>query len=273
LHNENELGGEEMNPSPEQISEWRKEFEASFDAYLPIDSFGNYLHYDHDLQFRGYLRARTETAALNSQGADTQMHVNSLVPLARFGAMVAKSHSDGDFIDAEDLTYALIASGSAVDTDGQVNYTPSIEATIDQLLKDEMSIKLPANTPVIYMDSPSFVDDFKAAIGLQDDQALEVATPQFERIDTIKVDVVDPQIDYANLSLKDDADLIALGCGVWDSDDKGTTWLFPKEWYAFIPDGLPVVDINGETSPFKAGVTDDDYRFGCLSFGFHKAKY
>lgn len=135
-----------------------------------------------------------------------------------------------------------------------------------------MTINLPANTPVIYMDSPTFADDFKAAIGLQDDEVLEVATPQFERTTAVKVAAIDPQIDYANLNLKTDAELKALGCGVWGSDDKGTTWLFPKEWYAFIPDGLPVVDINGETEPFKAGVTDDDYRFGCLSFGFYKTK-
>jgi hypothetical protein len=145
-----------------------------------------------------------------------------------------------------------------VTTDGKRGYAPNIEATID--------------TPVIHPYPPSFVGDFKTAIGLQDDEALEITTPQFERIDAVKVVAVDPRIDYANLSLKADFDLEALGCGVWDSDDKGTTWLFPKEWYGFIPDGLPVVDINGETESFKAGVTDADYRFGCLSFGFYKAK-
>jgi hypothetical protein len=92
------------------------------------------------------------------------------------------------------------------------------------------------------------------------------------RIFNVAVTAIDPKIDFANLSLKDDAELKALGCCIWDNDDNGTTWLFPKEWYAFIPDGLPVLDINGETESFKSGVTDDDYRFGCLSFGFYKSK-
>lgn len=133
-------------------------------------------------------------------------------------------------------------------------------------------MKLPVNIPVIHMDSPTFVDDFKSAIGLQDGEALEVITPQFERVDEIKVVAIDPKIDFANLHLKDDAELKSLGCGVWDDDYKGTTWIFPREWYAFIPEGLSVIDINGETEQFKAGVTDDDYRFGCLSFGFYKSK-
>jgi hypothetical protein len=44
-------------------------------------------------------------------------------------------------------------------------------------------------------------------------------------------------------------------------------WVFPVEWYPRIPAGLPVVDIFFRVEPFEPGVTDDDYRFGCLSYG------
>lgn len=52
-------------------------------------------------------------------------------------------------------------------------------------------------------------------------------------------------------------------------------WLFPKEAYAYIPDGTPIVFISGRTGTFKRktgkdtqeGETDDDHRWGMLAFG------
>ena len=74
--------------------------------------------------------------------------------------------------------------------------------------------------------------------------------------------------DWENLHKKDEATLRALGFGVWDENEEGKHWLFPKEWYDIIPDGHPIVYITGKQSEFKRGETDDDYRFGCLAFGF-----
>jgi len=49
---------------------------------------------------------------------------------------------------------------------------------------------------------------------------------------------------------------------------KYNLWLFPKEWYNSIPDGLEVVDINGKREDFKRHETDNDTRYGALAYGF-----
>jgi hypothetical protein len=131
-------------------------------------------------------------------------------------------------------------------------------------------MKLPKDATMLAMDSPTFAEDFAAAIGLQPGEKLEISTPQFERTDNVQVPQSVDFSDWANLRTKDDETLRALGFGVWDKDERGTHWLFPKEWYSVIPNGLIVTDINGEDGPFIRGETDDDYRFGCLPFGFIK---
>ncbi len=78
-------------------------------------------------------------------------------------------------------------------------------------------------------------------------------------------------IDWDNLRTKDDASLRELGLGVWEKTDKGTHWLFPKEWYNVIPDGYLITYIDGDTEKFDRFQTDDDHRFGYLAFGFIKA--
>lgn len=62
--------------------------------------------------------------------------------------------------------------------------------------------------------------------------------------------------------------LKALGMGVWTETDEHTHMLYPKEWYDTIPNGLDVVVICGRIEKFEHGVTDDDYRYGCLAYGF-----
>jgi len=61
------------------------------------------------------------------------------------------------------------------------------------------------------------------------------------------------------------AELFRWGLRMW-SEESGLM-LFPAEWYDRIPEGYEVVTINGETKPFERGVTDDDRRYGCLSYG------
>jgi hypothetical protein len=130
------------------------------------------------------------------------------------------------------------------------------------------TLKLPEGTPILDMDSPTFAADFANAIGLQPGEKLEIVTPQFERTDDMQVPVLVDFNDWENLHKKDEATLRALGFGVWDETEKGKHWLFPKEWYDIIPDGHPITDISGNQEEFKRGETDDDYRFGCLAFGF-----
>ena len=45
-------------------------------------------------------------------------------------------------------------------------------------------------------------------------------------------------------------------------------WLFPKDWFPYIPEGLEYVDINGKKGEFKRSNEDDDSRYGMLSIGF-----
>ena len=127
---------------------------------------------------------------------------------------------------------------------------------------------LPEGTPMLDMDSPTFAEDFANVIGLQPGEKLNIMTPQFERTDGVQVPVLVDFNDWENLHKKDPATLEALGFGLWDETVAGKHWLFPKEWYGIIPDGFLVTSINGEQEQFKRGETDDDYRFGCLSFGF-----
>lgn len=57
--------------------------------------------------------------------------------------------------------------------------------------------------------------------------------------------------------------------GTVDEDDKNSPvlYLLPGEWYQHIPKGFVLVDIFGNEELFKPGQTDDDIRFGCLSYG------
>lgn len=72
-----------------------------------------------------------------------------------------------------------------------------------------------------------------------------------------------------------DSALRELGLRRWgqknehpDGSESGPMlWLFPGEWYSSIPQGLPIVDINFRKEKFVPGRTDNDIRFGCLSFG------
>ena len=129
-------------------------------------------------------------------------------------------------------------------------------------------LKLPEGTPILSMDSPTFAEDFAEAIGLQKGESVQFITPQFERTDGVQVPVLIDFDDWKTLHEKDEATLKALGFGVWDETDKGKHWLFPKEWYGIIPNGFLVTDIFGKEEEFKRDETDDDYRYGCLSFGF-----
>jgi len=94
---------------------------------------------------------------------------------------------------------------------------------------------------------------------------VEITTPQFER--TSGIDPVLPTPDsgwFDRLKTLPPENLKAIGMQEWD---KGH-WLYPHEWYAFIPVGYIITDINGNDEAFIPGITDDDKRFGCLPYGF-----
>lgn len=97
---------------------------------------------------------------------------------------------------------------------------------------------------------------------------IQILTPQFVR--TSKMTKVRPaptpfekvrQLDYGALR--------SIGCEPWDEPDAdgNVLLLFPGEWYEMIPDGFEIVNISGNKEKFVSGDTDDDIRFGCLSYG------
>jgi hypothetical protein len=67
---------------------------------------------------------------------------------------------------------------------------------------------------------------------------------------------------------------------IYDKHDKTTHYLkskqrhflYPKDWYNYIPNGTIVIDIFGKTETFKRDVSDDGCYgcYGCLPYGFIK---
>lgn len=116
---------------------------------------------------------------------------------------------------------------------------------------------------------PDFIAKLSAAIGVRPGEKLNLILPQFDRTDGRIVTYLPrtPE-EYAALKLLDPESLKKIGCQMWDEQDGETTWLFPHEWYNYIPNGTTIVDINGDVEEFKNGETDDDMRFGALAFGF-----
>lgn len=116
---------------------------------------------------------------------------------------------------------------------------------------------------ILHMDDPNFAEKFAAAIGLQPGEALEVSTPQFERTDGLKP-APSADVLFSGLAGLPKESLKKIGMQAWGEYG---LWLFPYQWYPAIPRGLLVTDIFGNEEEFIPGVTDDDMRFGALSFG------
>lgn len=117
--------------------------------------------------------------------------------------------------------------------------------------------------------SESFMEDFKKAIGLKPGETLQIITPQFTRTDGRTIQwIPKTEREFEALKVMDQANLRLVGCQIWDRKPGSIHWLYPSEWYASIPDGYEITDINGTVENFQTGVTDDDIRFGCLAYGF-----
>lgn len=99
-------------------------------------------------------------------------------------------------------------------------------------------------------------------------QEIKIYMPQFDRTDNVIVTPAELE-DFQKLHTYSEEELRDFGLQKWDEPDKdgNVLWLFPAEWYDSIPDGLEIVDVFGEKSTFKSGATDNDRRFGALSYG------
>jgi hypothetical protein len=124
--------------------------------------------------------------------------------------------------------------------------------------------------PILDMNSPTFAEELKEALGVKDGDSVRIMTPQFERTDGLEVPL--PLIDFARLPTLSEKTLKAIGCQKWDDPDKegNVLWLFPYQWYDYIPSGTPIISISGQQELFERGITDNDMRFGALAYGFHR---
>lgn len=121
---------------------------------------------------------------------------------------------------------------------------------------------------ILDMDDDDFAEKLMKALHVEEGDTVEIVTPQFARTDGLEVPL--PLMDFNRLPSLSEETLKAIGCQKWDkADENGNIlWLFPHEWYDYIPEGHMVTDINGRVEPFKKGETDDDMRFGALAYGF-----
>jgi len=127
------------------------------------------------------------------------------------------------------------------------------------------------------------IDELFNALGIKKGDKIEIITPQFERDYKLEIDFI-PQDKNELTALIESAPkeiLQKMGVGVWCSykTDKEAVektylkpdeihYLFPHEWFNFIPQGFECVSISGNKFKFDKKTADDDMRFGCLSFGF-----
>lgn len=57
------------------------------------------------------------------------------------------------------------------------------------------------------------------------------------------------------------------GFKIWEKRKNSTLYLIPGDYYNFIPNGFPIVDIWYNEKTFEKGVSDNDTRLGCLPYG------
>lgn len=98
----------------------------------------------------------------------------------------------------------------------------------------------------------------------EDYDSIAIYTPQFNRNDNIVPATPGMTSEwFDSLKLKSSDELKALGLGHWDEGH----FLFPEEWYDYIPDGYEVVGISNKLFKFKKDKTSKDTRYGLLAYG------
>ena len=76
-----------------------------------------------------------------------------------------------------------------------------------------------------------------------------------------------PEVPFNEVKNLPKETLHALGCRHFNTTKHGELWLFPGEWFAYLPPGLEITNIFGITGTFNPDTTDSDTRMGCLAFG------
>ncbi|HDY66219.1 MAG TPA: hypothetical protein ENH85_00355 [Candidatus Scalindua sp.] len=115
----------------------------------------------------------------------------------------------------------------------------------------------------------SFIDDLTRAMDIKPDDKINIITPQFERTDgRVILYLPNTPAEYEALKKMSEENLRKMGCQLWDNENGVKHWLYPHEWYGYIPNGTEIINISGKKELFEQGKTDDDIRFGALSYGF-----
>lgn len=137
-------------------------------------------------------------------------------------------------------------------------------------------------------DTNDLAAAIRKAIGAGTYEDVHVSTPQFERDDGRTV-VFIPRNETDIRALMDlspdmlrevglqpwgefdieEGDVVREDTAKPEIEDRDVLWLFPGEWYNHIPDGMECVDVFFSVDVFKGGETDDDIRYGALSFGLY----
>ena len=117
---------------------------------------------------------------------------------------------------------------------------------------------------LVFGDTDPIAKKIRDMLGVGNYDEVRCILPQFERVDGKKITYIPKTVSEFDAIKKAPSDVLKdIGLSKWDEK----IWLFPEEWYDYIPEGYEIVDIFGKTEKFQKGITDDDIRFGCLSFG------
>ncbi len=98
---------------------------------------------------------------------------------------------------------------------------------------------------------------------------IKILLPQFERTDGIKIieeNIPKTKKEFENLKTLSHKELIEKGLILWEEGH----YLFPGEWYDYIPDGIGITSIFGTEEYFNKNTSDSDIRSGALAYGFKK---
>lgn len=119
------------------------------------------------------------------------------------------------------------------------------------------------------LSDKNFANDLMEALGVKEGDTVEIITPQFARTDARAITYYPRTLEeFSALHTFSKETLQKIGLGIWDGDSDKTHWLYPGEWFNYIPDGMLVTDINGVELNFMKAICDDDTRYGMLAYGF-----
>lgn len=130
------------------------------------------------------------------------------------------------------------------------------------------------------------INELMDALGIKKGDKIEFTGSQHYRDYKLEINFIpqDKQELEAIIATASDENLMKMGVCLWttyNSEVEDETplhkmylnkdqkhFLFPSEWYNYIPDGFEIVDIFGKKEKFQKGITDNGKSFGCLAFGF-----